>query len=49
MHTVKDLLEGIAAGKSPGPTFEDGFRCQAVLDAVEQSTRNRKWATPETH
>ena len=49
VHTVKDLLDGIAAGKSPGPTFEDGFRCQAVLDAVEQSMTSREWATPETH
>ena len=48
VHTVKDLLEGIGAGKSPAPTFEDGYRCQAVLDAVERSVESRGWATVET-
>jgi predicted dehydrogenase len=46
VHTVKDLLEGIAAGKNPPPTFEDGYRCQAVLDAVEQSLESGTWTEP---
>jgi predicted dehydrogenase len=49
VHTVKDLLDGIAAGKSPAPTFEDGYRSQAVLDAVERSTQSRQWTTPEVY
>jgi predicted dehydrogenase len=49
VHTVKDLLEGIGAGKSPAPTFEDGYRTQAVLDAVERSVESRKWTTPEIY
>ncbi len=49
VHTVRDLLDGIKTGIGPGPTFEDGYRCQAVLDAVEQSIGNREWATPETY
>ena len=48
IHTVKDLLEGIKTGKNPGPTFEDGFRVQAVIDAVERSLRSRGWTAPET-
>ena len=48
VHTVKDLLDGIGAGKSPAPTFEDGYRCQAVIDAVERSVESRQWTTPET-
>jgi len=48
VHTVKDLLEGIKTGSSPAPTFEDGYRCGAVLDAVERSVESREWATPET-
>ena len=48
VHTIKDLLDGIAAGKSPSPTFEDGYRCQAVLDAVERSVESRSWTTPES-
>ncbi len=43
VHTIKDLLDGIAASKSPPPTFEDGYRCQAVLDAVERSLESRTW------
>src|ERR687889_90658 len=46
VHTIKDLLDGIAAGKSPPPTFEDGYRCQAVLDAVERSVDSRSWTEP---
>jgi predicted dehydrogenase len=49
VHTVKDLLDGIKAGKCPGPTFEDGFRVQAVIDAVERSLKSRGWAAPETY
>jgi predicted dehydrogenase len=49
VHTVKDLLDGIKAGKCPGPTFEDGFRVQAVIDAVERSLESRGWAAPETY
>jgi predicted dehydrogenase len=47
VHAVKDLLDGIKAGHSPAPTFEDGFRCQAVLAAVEQSVADHAWATVE--
>jgi predicted dehydrogenase len=43
VHTIKDLLDGVKAGQSPAPTFADGYRCQAVLDAVEQSSRERAW------
>jgi predicted dehydrogenase len=46
VHTIKDLLEGIAAGKSPAPSFDDGYRCQAVLDAVERSVESRSWTEP---
>ena len=46
VHTVKDLLEGIAAGENPPPTFEDGYRCQAVLDAVERSIQSGGWTEP---
>ena len=48
IHTIKDLMDGIKAGKSPAPTFEDGYRCQAVLDAVERSAASGEWRRPET-
>ena len=47
IHAIHDLLQGIGAVTVPTPTFEDGFRCQAVLDAVERSARERTWMTPE--
>jgi predicted dehydrogenase len=48
VHAVKDLLDGIKAGKSPEPTFADGFRCQAVFDAVVRSNASRTWERPAT-
>jgi predicted dehydrogenase len=49
VHTVKDLLGGIKTGNSPGPTFEEGYRCQADINAVERSVEGRGWAMPESH
>ncbi len=46
-HGIYDLLNGIAAGTSPAPTFEDGLRCQAILDAVERSAGSKQWVEPE--
>jgi predicted dehydrogenase len=46
VHTVRDLLEGISSGKNPSPTFEDGYLCQAVLDAVERSVASGTWEKP---
>lgn len=46
-HGVYDLLSGIAAGVAPAPTFEDGVRCQAVLDAVERSAGGAGWVEPD--
>ena len=46
-HGVYDLLNGIAAGNSPAATFEDGLRCQAVIDAVERSATAGSWIEPD--
>lgn len=46
-HGVYDLLNGIAAGRSPAASFEDGVRCQAVLDAVEKSAGSKQWVEPD--
>ncbi len=46
-HGVRDILHGIADGVSPDPTFEDGVRCQAVLDAIEKSAGSKQWVSPE--
>ena len=47
VHTMKDLMDGIKAGESPAPTFEDAYRVQAVLDAVERSAGGGVWTRPE--
>ena len=47
VHAIKDLLDGIHSGVTPAPSFEDGFRCQAVLDAVMRSVEERTWTSPQ--
>jgi predicted dehydrogenase len=42
-HTVFDLLEGVADGRSPRPDFEDGLRNQRVLEAMERAAAQRRW------
>ena len=39
-HQVKDLIDAIAAGTDPHPTFADGLQVQRVLEAVEHSSDN---------
>jgi predicted dehydrogenase len=46
VHAIADLMDGIKNGVNPAPTFEDGFRCQAVLDAVERSVASGTWEQP---
>ena len=46
-HGVLDLLNGIVKNESPAPTFADGVRCQAILDAVERSAAGGGWVKPE--
>jgi predicted dehydrogenase len=36
-HEVRDLLQAIADGHDPEPTFADGLQVQEVLDAVQRS------------
>jgi predicted dehydrogenase len=45
-HQVKDLVEAIAAGADPSPSFADGLGVQRVLDAVAASARARSVWTP---
>ncbi|HET7874478.1 MAG TPA: hypothetical protein VFN71_03055, partial [Methylomirabilota bacterium] len=44
---VKRFLEGIRKGTSPSPSFEDGMRAQAVLDAVLRAERDGGWVRVE--
>jgi len=43
VHTIFELLEGMAGGPAPWPDFEDGVRNQRVLDAWERSAASRRW------
>jgi predicted dehydrogenase len=45
VHTVYDLLEGVARGRSPQPNFADGVRNQRVLGAVEKAAATRRWVS----
>nr|WP_323747510.1 Gfo/Idh/MocA family oxidoreductase [Catenulispora rubra] len=48
VNQKRDLVEAIAAGKPPVPSFADGLYVQGVLAAVEDSARNRSaWTAVE--
>jgi predicted dehydrogenase len=40
-HEMRDLVEAIAVGTDPLPSFEDGLQVQLVLDAVQRSAADR--------
>jgi predicted dehydrogenase len=42
-HQVVDLVEAIAGGTDPVPSFDDGLQVQRVLAAVEASSDSRSW------
>jgi len=42
---VKRFLAGIKKKQSPSPSFEDGVRAQAVLDAVLESEAGGRWVS----
>ncbi len=42
-HEVKDLIDAIAAGADPEPSFADGLQVQQVLEAVGRSADSGSW------
>ena len=42
-HTVYDLLEGVAKGSQPAPSFEDGAKNQRVMDAIARAAQAKTW------
>ncbi|WP_405687777.1 Gfo/Idh/MocA family protein [Streptomyces sp. NBC_01387] len=46
VHQARDLVEAIAAGTDPSPSFADGLQVQRVLAAVEESAAKRAVYTP---
>ncbi|RJL31829.1 gfo/Idh/MocA family oxidoreductase [Bailinhaonella thermotolerans] len=45
-HQAADLLQAVAAGADPLPSFADGLQVQRVLAAVEESAANESRWTP---
>lgn len=45
-HQARDLVEAIASGTDPIPSFSDGLRVQRVLAAVEESAQKNSVYTP---
>ena len=43
VHTIADFINAVADKKSVQPTFEDGLANQVVLEAVEKSSKTRRW------
>ena len=40
---IANLVTAIAEGRPHNPSFEDGVKCQRVLDAIDRSFTERKW------
>jgi predicted dehydrogenase len=47
VNMIKALMDAIGNGTPFTPDFQDGYRNQAVLDAVEKSAASRQWTNPE--
>lgn len=43
---IRNVLVGIANDQNIYPDFEEGWRVQAVIDAIEESDRNQCWVSP---
>jgi predicted dehydrogenase len=43
VHAFYDFLTCIEEDRVPEPSFRDGTKVQAVLDAVERSAKSRRW------
>ncbi|MGQ4385455.1 Gfo/Idh/MocA family protein [Streptomyces sp. SAS_270] len=46
VHQARDLVQAIAAGRPPTPSFADGLQVQRVLAAVEESAAKNSVYTP---
>jgi myo-inositol 2-dehydrogenase/D-chiro-inositol 1-dehydrogenase len=43
VHQAADFLDGLASGKTPGPTFRDALETERVVDAVLRSAEAGTW------
>lgn len=47
INMMRDYLAAVGSNEPFSPDFEDGYRNQAVLDAVEKSAASRQWTQVE--
>jgi len=43
VHALSEFLSCLEVDRMPEPSFKEGVKVQAVLDAVERSAKSRKW------
>jgi predicted dehydrogenase len=43
VHQMFELCDAIGSDRMPDPSFADGERCQAVLEACAQSAESGQW------
>jgi predicted dehydrogenase len=43
VHQCQDLLAALSEGRQPLPSFADGLAVQEVLDAIERSSKERRF------
>jgi len=43
VHQVVEMVESIAQGRPASPSFQDGLRCQEVVDALAEADRTKAW------
>jgi predicted dehydrogenase len=43
IHEMVEMMNAIREDRQPVPNFNDGVKCQAVLEAVDQSIEERRW------
>ncbi len=49
VHQYYEFVKAIAEDATPSPTFYDGMKAQAVLEAIETAWRGKRWApVPDT-
>ncbi|MEK8129199.1 Gfo/Idh/MocA family oxidoreductase [Paenibacillus filicis] len=47
VHLAYEFMQAVASDKPFAPSFEDGVRCQQVLEAVERSIAEGRWVLIE--
>lgn len=45
IHEIGDFLLALAENKKIKPDFNDGYKCQQILDAVTKSAKTKRWVT----